>query len=152
MPDNSFSICPNCGSEFMLTDNQESGEFMMICSDCGYMHCKAFKRAENGNFILKDDTLPPSFDNLIPLEDIIENPFGAWVVKLLDSEDVDGGSLANEDEFNEFIKLVEMLKEDNAAEYARISRLIDGEIVVTHYIDTPDVNLAEYDDDAETEK
>ena len=135
MPDNSFSICPNCGSEFMLTDNQDSGEFICICSDCGYMHCKAFKRAENGNFILKDDTLPPSFDNLIPLENLIENPFGAWVVKLKDSEEIDGGTLADEDEFNKFMELVKVFKEDKVADYARVSRFIDGEIVVTDYIE-----------------
>jgi hypothetical protein len=62
----------------------------------------------------------------------LKNPFGVYRFKYYDSISTQCGSLESVDEFNELKQHVEKL---DGIEYFSISRLVDGEIVVTNIID-----------------
>lgn len=118
--------CPNCKSEDCIDDfYYKSGEEYINCPECGYYRVFQYKRDDDGKFLRKDETKGYEFDNLIPEEIHLENPYGAYQIKNYGVPGYTGGSLENEEQLNELKKEIE---QDDRIEYFHLSRFVYGEI------------------------
>jgi Zn ribbon nucleic-acid-binding protein len=115
--------CPNCKTEAFSDFYYKTGEEYIHCSNCGYH--------KSVTIINRDKRLGELVDSDWKMYEL-KNPYGAYRLKYYDGVSTQCGSLESVDEFNELKQHVEKL---DGIEYFSISRLVDGEIVVTHIID-----------------
>jgi len=118
-----YILCPNCGTEAFSDFYYKTGEEYINCTNCGYH--------KSITIIDRDKNLDELVDSDWKVNEL-ENPYGAYRLKYYDSVSTQCGALESENEFNELKQHVEKL---DGIEYFSISRLVDGEIVVTQIID-----------------
>lgn len=122
--------CPRCGSEDCFEDYYyKTGEEYVSCPDCGYNRSFVIKRDNEGNMIKKDETKDFTFDNLVTEETLLEEPFGAFLIRY-DSGVGSGGTLSTEEDYNTFVSDIVSLtnQPDHKMESAVVRRFVDGEI------------------------
>jgi len=124
--------CPNCKHEAFSDFYYKTGEEYVNCNNCGFHYSATYKRNDEGKFETIDGTDDYRFDNLIMVENKLENPFGAYRIKVYHSIATQCGVLENEDQYNQ---LKQSLEEDVDIEFCSVSRFVDGEIKVEVLID-----------------
>jgi Zn ribbon nucleic-acid-binding protein len=124
--------CPNCKHEAFSDFYYKTGEEYVNCNNCGFHYSATYKRNDEGKFETIDGTDDYRFDNLIMVENKLENPFGAYRIKVYHSIATQCGVLENEDQYNQ---LKQSLEEDVEIEFCSVSRFVDGEIKVEVLID-----------------
>ena len=77
--------CPNCKHEAFSDFYYKTGEEYVNCNNCGYHYSATYKRNEDGKFVTKDGTEDYKFENLIMVENKLEDPFGAYRIKVYHS-------------------------------------------------------------------
>ena len=118
-----YISCPNCETEAFSDYYYKTGEEYTNCANCGYH--------KSITIINRDKRLNELVESDWEVKEL-KNPYGAYRFKYYDSVSTQCGSLESVDEFNELRQHVEKL---DGIEYFSISRLVDGEIVVTNIID-----------------
>ena len=119
-----YISCPNCGTEAFSDFYYKTGEEIISCNNCGYLSSATIKnRDKNFTELTNEDW---EFVE-------IKNPYGAFRYKLTGEQFTTCGTLATEEDADEFIIKMER-NENGVIEYAAISRLVDGEIKVTDLI------------------
>jgi Zn ribbon nucleic-acid-binding protein len=130
----SHGNCPTCGTKDSLyTDfNYKNNEEWSSCNECGYHHSFTWERDEEGKLKRKDENGDFSFSNLVPVEKLIENPFGCYRIELKEGG-AQCGTLITEEEKTEFVKHIDSLKNEEKftkdVEDVFISQFINGQIV-----------------------
>ena len=125
--------CPNCKCEAYDDFYYKTGEEYINCNNCGYHY--------SSTIINRDKRLDELTEADWKVAEV-KNPYGAYRIKHYDSVATQCGSIEDEDVFNELKQHVETL--DNI-EFFSISRLVDGDIVVTDIIDNgPKVDGARF--------
>jgi hypothetical protein len=124
--------CPNCKHEAFSDFYYKTGEEYVNCNNCGYHYSATYKRNEDGKFVTKDGTEDYKFENLIMVENKLEDPFGAYRIKVYHSPATQCGCLVNEEEF---LTLKKTIEEDVEIEFCSVSRFIDGKIKIEVLID-----------------
>ena len=115
--------CPNCKQEAWMDFYYKTGEEYVSCNNCGYhKSITILNRDKKLSELTQDDW---KIDEL-------KNPYGAYRLKGYNSIATQCGSLANEEQYNEF-KL--QLEGDVEIEFCSVSRFVDGEIKVEVLID-----------------
>lgn len=115
--------CPNCGTEAFSDFYYKTGEEYVMCSNCGYHKSITIKdRDKLLNELTEDDW------------EIVEiaNPFGSYSIKTYQSVGTQLGTLETEQQYNE---LKQNISDDVEIEWCRVSRLVDGDIVIEMLID-----------------
>lgn len=121
-----YTECPRCKRDncvYILY--YKSGEEYMNCIDCGYHRTFQYKRTTDGSLMKKDPDKDFSFDNLIPEDIHIENPYGAYRIESIDGS-ATGGTLETEHDYQQFITELKNTRHD--IQCATVSRLIDDNI------------------------
>lgn len=126
--------CPNCKQEAYSDFYYKTGEEYVNCQNCGYHYSATFKKDNEGKFVTRDGSENYILDNLVLEEKEIKNPYGAYRYKMAGDVATTCGSLATEEDANEF--RVEMrLAYKGYVDFAQISRFVDNEIKVEYVVD-----------------
>jgi len=120
--------CPRCKIKNCLHDlYYKTGESIVQCLECGYHYEFLYKRDDEGNYIMKDETKGYKPSNFIPVIYELEKPFGTYSVKL--KRGGSSGSLKTEDDYQNFVsEIVSLSKQEHNMEKVIVSRFLDGEI------------------------
>ena len=122
--------CPRCGSEECFEDYYyKTGEEYVSCPDCGYHRSFFIKRDEEGKMIKLDESKELAVDNVVREETLLEEPFGAYLIRYEEGMG-SGGTIPTEDDYNMFVSDIVSLtnQPDHKMEIVTISRFVDGEI------------------------
>jgi hypothetical protein len=122
--------CPRCKSEECLEDYYyKSGEIYISCPDCGYHYSSSIKRDDEGKMIKLDESKELAVDNVVREETLLEEPFGAYLIRYEEGMG-SGGTLPTEDDYNIFVSDIVSLtnQPDHKMKLVTISRFVDGEI------------------------
>ena len=103
--------CPRCGGEAHSEYYYNSGEEDTCCMECGYKYEGRYKRDENRKLVTRDGTNDYRFENLIWTEKTVQ-PYACYHIKPKSSRISQFGSLASEEEVNEFKAQVEAKKDE----------------------------------------
>jgi len=123
--------CPHCGQEATSDFYYKTGEEYINCGNCGYHY--------SATIINRDKRLDELTDDDWEIVEI-KNPYAAYRIKYYDSVVFECGSLKSEEEF---VKLSVNARELDSIELFTISRLVNGEIEVSHIVDNgPKVDSA----------
>jgi hypothetical protein len=119
-----YPECPNCKHEAYSDFYYKTGEEYINCNNCGYHYSATIK---NRNKKLSELT---ETDWKITE---LKNPYGAFRYKMAGDVSTCCGSLATAEDADRF--RVEMkLEYQDHVEFAQISRLVDGDIVVENVV------------------
>lgn len=119
--------CPVCGNTAVTRHNLDTAEEQIDCYSCGYT-----RQFVITNLDTKDQA---SEFEWIPKYDIQEQKgFGAYAIRLLNSENTEVGSFATEQSEQYFINSVEQLKDQIA--YAKYTKFVDGKLEQVILINT----------------
>ena len=122
--------CPRCKSEECFEDYYyKTGEEYISCPDCGYHRSFFIKRDEEGKMIKLDESKELAVDNVIREESLLEEPFGAYLIRY-EGGSGSGGAIPTEDDYNTFVSDIVSLtnQPDHKMESVVVSRFVDGEI------------------------
>lgn len=121
--------CKRCKSEEAFEDyNYRSGEFFNSCPDCGRTENHYFKRDDEGKYLRADETKDFTYDNLIPVSDIVDNPYAAYRIDY--DRGGEGGHLLTKENYDEFVAhVVSFTNQENDIVLASTSRFEDGKII-----------------------
>lgn len=112
--------CPICGNRAITRFFFETAEEQIDCYSCGYT-----RKFYITNLDSKDDT-SQEFE-WTPAYSIEEKQgYGAYSVRMLNSDNIEVGSFATEQSEQFFIDTIEQMKDQVA--YAKYSKLVDGKI------------------------
>ena len=82
----------------------------------------------DGKVLRKDEAKGYKFDNLVPEEILIENPYGSYRVEYTRGGE-QFGTLAAEEDYHLFVsKVISLANQHNNIKKAVVSKLIDGRI------------------------
>lgn len=125
----SYIECPRCKQENCMDDfYYKSGEEYVDCPDCGYHRSFHYKRGDDGNFLRKDETKGFEFENLIPEEIHLENPYGAFRVETIHGG-ATCGTLETDEDYQKFIsEIVSITNQEHDIKEAVVSKLVGDEI------------------------
>ena len=116
--------CPNCETEAYSDFYYKTGEEYINCNNCGYHYSATIK---NRNKKLSELT-----ESDWEIKEL-KNPYGAFRYKMAGDVGTVRGSLATAEDADKF--RVEMkLEYQDHVEFAQISKLVEGEIVVEDII------------------
>jgi len=122
--------CPRCKSEECFEDYYyKSGEIYISCPDCGYHYSSSIKRDDEGKMIKLDESRELAVDNVVREETLLEEPFGAYLIRYEEGMG-SGGTLRTEDDYHLFVSDIISLtnQSEHKMELVTISRFVDGEI------------------------
>ena len=121
--------CPRCKQENCIDDfYYKSGEEYINCPDCGYNRIFHYKRDTDGKFLRKDETKGFEFENLIPEEIHLENPYGAFRVETI-LGDATWGTLETDEDYQKFIsEIVSITNQEHNIKEAVVSKLVGDKI------------------------
>lgn len=122
--------CPRCKSEECFEDYYyKSGEIYISCPDCGYHYSSFIKRDDEGKMIKLDESKELAVDNVVREETLLEEPFGAYLIRYEEGMG-SGGALPTEDDYQMFVSDIVSLtnQPDHKMELVTVSRFVDGEI------------------------
>lgn len=121
--------CPRCKQENCIDDfYYKSGEEYINCPDCGYHRIFRYKRDTDGKFLRKDETKGFEFENLIPEEIHLENPYGAFRVETILGV-VTCGTLETDEDYQIFIsEIVSFINQEHNIKEAVVSKLVGDKI------------------------
>jgi Zn ribbon nucleic-acid-binding protein len=123
--------CPNCKSEAWCDFYYKTGEEYVNCHNCGYH--------KSVTILNRDKKLSELTEEDWKVEEL-KNPYGAYRIKVYHSIATQGGSLENEEQYNELKKTIE---DDMEVEFCSVSKFINGEIVTEMIVDNgPKVDSA----------
>ena len=112
--------CPNCKTEAYSDFYYKTGEEYINCNNCGYHHSATIK---NRNKKLSE--LTESDWDVVELK----NPYGSFRYKMAGDIGTCCGTLSTSEDADQF-RAEMKLEYQNHVEFAQISRLVDGEILV----------------------
>lgn len=115
--------CPNCKHEAYDDFYYKTGEEYVNCQNCGYHY--------SSTIINRDKLLTELTDEDWEIKEL-KNPYGAYRIKVYESDVMECGSLSSEEQF---VELLANIREMDTIELFTISRFVDGEIKVIHVID-----------------
>jgi Zn ribbon nucleic-acid-binding protein len=115
-----YIACPNCGTEAYNDFYYRTGEEYTNCNNCGYHY--------SATIINRDKKLTELTESDWKIEEL-KNPYGAYRYKMAGEVSTTCGSLVSEEDANRFKTEMKLEYQDHV-EFAQISRLLDGEIVV----------------------
>lgn len=120
--------CPICGSKAVVRFLHETAEEQIDCYSCGYL--RRFFITNLSDKDSKEDEF-----EWIPEYAIEEkHGFGAYSVRMLNSENTEVGSFATEQSEQYFINTVEELRDQIA--YAKYTKFVDGNLEEVVLINT----------------
>lgn len=122
--------CPRCKSEECFEDYYyKSGEIYISCPDCGYHYSSSIKRDDEGKMIKLDESRELAVDNVVREETLLEEPFGAYLIRYEEGMG-SGGTLRTEDDYHLFVSDIVSLtnQSEHKMELVTISRFVDGKI------------------------
>jgi len=122
--------CPRCKSEECFEDYYyKTGEEYVSCPDCGYHRSFFIKRDEEGKMIKLDESKELAVDNVVREESLLEEPFGAYLIRY-EGGSGSGGAIPTEDDYNTFVSDIISLtnQPDHKMERVVVSRFVDDEI------------------------
>jgi Zn ribbon nucleic-acid-binding protein len=125
-----FIECPRCKSEDCFDDYYyKTGEEYISCPDCGYNRSSFIKRDDEGNMFKIDEDKDFAIDNVVREETLLEEPFGAYLIRYEDGSG-SGGATPTEDDYNTFVSDIVSLtnQPDHKMKRVIVSRFVDGEI------------------------
>jgi len=117
--------CPNCKGEAVSDFYYKTGEEYIFCTQCGYQHNFYYERNEDGSYKLKDTNKPQYFNNLIPVEEEIKNPYGTYKIKIKEASGHSLGTLEKEEDFGVLYQQVNEGEIENL-EYCEVCRFVNG--------------------------
>ena len=120
--------CPNCKKEAYSDYYYKTFEEYIICNNCGYRKSVTIKNRDKKLSELTEDDWQVNK---------LENPYGAYRIKMYESMGYVCGSLENEDQLNELKK---QCKQDDTIEFVTVSRFVDGKIKEETIIDNVQEN------------
>ena len=112
--------CPNCKTEAYSDFYYKTGEEYINCNNCGYHYSATIK---NRNKKLSE--LTESDWDIVELK----NPYGSFRYKMAGDIGTCCGALSTSEDADQF-RAEMKLEYQNHVEFAQISRLVDGEILV----------------------
>lgn len=115
-----YIACPNCGTEAYNDFYYKTGEEYINCNNCGYHY--------SATIINRDKKLTELTESDWKIEEL-KNPYGAYRYKMAGEVATVCGSLVSEEDASRFKTEMKLEYQDHV-EFAQISRLLDGEIVV----------------------
>ena len=128
--------CPNCGHEAYDDFYYKTGEEYVNCQNCGYHY--------SSTIINRDKLLTELTDEDWEIKEL-KNPYGAYRIKVYESDAMECGSFSSEEQF---VELLANIREMDTIELFTISRFVDGEIKVIHVIDNgPKIDGAGYSEE-----
>ena len=121
--------CPRCKQENCIDDfYYKSGEEYINCPDCGYHRVFHYKRDADGKFLRKDETKGYEFENLIPEEIHLENPYSAYRVETT-LGGATCGTLETYEDYQKFIsEIVSITNQEHNIKEAVVSKLVGDKI------------------------
>ena len=121
--------CPRCKQENCTEDfYYKSGEEYINCHDCGYHRVFHYKRDENGKLLKKDETKGYEFENLVPEEIHLENPYGAYRVETALGGAI-CGTLETDDDYQKFVsEIVSLTNQGHDIKEVVVSKLVGDKI------------------------
>lgn len=125
-----YELCPHCMNEFMYDEfNYKTGEFNQFCQDCGYVNELYMKRDKEGKIVKINPDKPLTFDNIEYGKHIVNNPYGAFKIELVEGSTT-FGTLKDEEEYNKYVsEILSMNDQINKAIVSRYSEE-DGKVHV----------------------
>jgi Zn ribbon nucleic-acid-binding protein len=119
-----YIACPSCKSTACSDFYYKTGEEYVNCNNCGYHYSATIKNRDK-----KLSELTQSDWDIVELQ----NPYGSFRYKMAGDIGTCCGTLATSEDADQF--RVEMkLESQDQVEFAQISRLVDGEILVEDVI------------------
>lgn len=115
-----YIACPNCGTEAYNDFYYKTGEEYTNCNNCGYHY--------SATIINRNKKLTELTELDWKIEEL-KNPYGAYRYKMAGEVSTTCGSFNSEEDANRF-KVEMKLEYQDHVEFAQISRLLGGEIVV----------------------
>ena len=116
--------CPNCKTEAYSDFYYKTGEEYVNCNNCGYHYSANIKnRNKNLSELTESDWEVKE----------LKNPYGAYRYKMAGEVATTCGSLETPEDVDRFRAEMKLEYQDHV-EFAQISRLINGEIVVEEVI------------------
>ena len=107
---------------------RQTGEEYINCPDCGFHRVFHYKRDTDGNFLRKDETKGYEFNNLIPEEIHLENPYGAYRVETT-LGGATCGTLETDDDYQKFFsEIVSLTNQEHNIKEVVISKLVGDKI------------------------
>lgn len=126
--------CLNCKQEAYTDYYYKTGEVYINCQHCGYHYSATYKTDEQGKYITKDGSENYTLGNLIMEEKEIKNPYGAYRYKMAGEVGTVCGAIISEEDAQKFN--IEMrLEYKDHVDFAYISRVVDGEVVIEHIVE-----------------
>jgi hypothetical protein len=120
--------CPICGSKAVIRFFYDTAEEQIDCYSCGYLRKFYITNLED------KDNHESEFE-WIPEYSIEEKEgFGAYSVRMLNSDNTEVGSFATEQSQQYFLNTVEQLKDQIA--YAKYTTFVDGKLEEVIVINT----------------
>jgi predicted nucleic acid-binding Zn-ribbon protein len=121
--------CVRCGSEEAFEDyNYKSGECFTSCPDCGRTENHYYKRDDEGKYLRVDETKDFTYDNLIPVNDIVDNPYAAF--RIDHERHGECGHLLTKEDYEDFVAhVISFINQPNDVVFASTSRFEDGKII-----------------------
>lgn len=119
--------CPNCKKEAVSDFYYKTGEEYVNCNSCGYHYSAVIKdRTKKLSELCQEDWIITE----------LKNPYGSYRIKYYESIGIECGSLATEEEYNDFVRDVNSYSElENNIETVSVSKLVNEEIVFETIID-----------------
>lgn len=121
--------CKRCKSEEAFEDyNYRSGEFFSSCPDCGRTENHYFKRDNEGKYLRVDETIDFTYDNPIPVSDIVDNPYAAYRIEY--ENHGESGLLLTKEDCEGFVAhVVSFANQENNIVSATVSRFENDKII-----------------------
>lgn len=116
--------CPNCKTEAYSDFYYKTGEEYINCNNCGYHYSATIKNRNK-----KLNELTESDWDVVELK----NPYGSFRYKMAGDISTCCGALSTAEDADQF-RAEMKLEYQNHVEFAQISRLVDGEILVEDVI------------------
>jgi hypothetical protein len=127
--------CPNCQKEAYSDYYYKTGEEYTNCQNCGYHYSATYKTDKEGKYVTKDGSENYTFDNLIMEEKELKNPYGAYRYRTSGTVSTVCGSIATEKEAEDFRVEMKLAYKDHI-DFAQISRVFEGEVLVEHVVES----------------
>lgn len=119
--------CPICGNRAIMRQNFETAEEQIDCYSCGYMRKFFITNFSSKNEVGEFEWLPQ-----YSIEE--KEGYGAYAIRMANSENTEVGGFATEQSEEYFIHTVEQMKDQIA--YAKYTKFVNGEIEEVILINT----------------
>jgi len=127
--------CPNCHSdECHQYFDLRSDEFLRSCPDCGYCyHHYRLVDEKTGNWLLKDNSLPATVDNIVYHIKEIKKPFGVCRMMEKGSWCESERTFSTKKQYDKFLESIRNV-DPNAYVFITVSRVVRGKKILIELV------------------